>query len=312
MNISIIKDLFADAKPFAKLILALFIAFTCYLLASLITILIIIFVYHIPFEELNLHLKEGLGNSDLSLLRIFQISQSIGLFIVPAIVLNYLIFQTGDGFLTSKTYGSFYSWWIVLFTLIFSIPVIHFFIVWNSSVVFPDWFSSFEQILQEMESERTILTNRMTQNMSLSDYCINLFMIAILPAVGEEFLFRGVVQKVFIQWTRNNHISILISAILFSSIHLQFYGFVPRLILGVYFGYLFLWSRNIWMSVWAHFLNNAMAVSILYLSENTRMNMPGFFSQESYPHPSVVILSTIISSVLVLITYHEFKRKHSA
>ncbi|MBN2522592.1 MAG: CPBP family intramembrane metalloprotease [Bacteroidales bacterium] len=306
------KDLFVDAKPFAKLILALFIAFICYLLTSLITILIITFVYHIPFEELNLHLKEGLGNSDLSLLRIFQISQSIGLFIVPAIVLNHLIFQTGDGFLTSKTYGLFYSWWIVLFTLIFSIPVIHFFIVWNSSVIFPDWLSSFEKILQEMESERTILTNRMTQNMSPSDYCINLFIIAILPAVGEEFFFRGIVQKVFIQWTRNNHVSILISAILFSSIHLQFYGFVPRLILGIYFGYLFLWSRNIWMPVWAHFLNNAIAVSIFYLSENIRMNMPAFFSQDSYSHPSVVILSAIISSVLVLIIYQEFKRKYSA
>jgi membrane protease YdiL (CAAX protease family) len=312
MNISIMKDLFVDAKPFAKLILALFIAFICYLLTSLITILIIIFVYHIPFEELNLHLKEGLGNSDLSLLRIFQISQSIGLFIVPAIVLNHLIFQTGDGFLTSKTYGLFYSWWIVLFTLIFSIPVIHFFIVWNSSVIFPDWLSSLEKILQEMESERTILTNRMTQNMSPSDYCINLFIIAILPAVGEEFFFRGIVQKVFIQWTRNNHVSILISAILFSSIHLQFYGFVPRLILGIYFGYLFLWSRNIWMPVWAHFLNNAIAVSIFYLSENIRMNMPAFFSQDSYSHPSVVILSAIISSVLVLIIYQEFKRKYSA
>lgn len=312
MNIFIMKDLFVDAKPFAKLILALFIAFICYLLTSLITILIITFVYHIPFEELNLHLKEGLGNSDLSLLRIFQISQSIGLFIVPAIVLNHLIFQTGDGFLTSKTYGLFYSWWIVLFTLIFSIPVIHFFIVWNSSVIFPDWLSSFEKILQEMESERTILTNRMTQNMSPSDYCINLFIIAILPAVGEEFFFRGIVQKVFIQWTRNNHVSILISAILFSSIHLQFYGFVPRLILGIYFGYLFLWSRNIWMPVWAHFLNNAIAVSIFYLSENIRMNMPAFFSQDSYSHPSVVILSAIISSVLVLIIYQEFKRKYSA
>ncbi len=312
MNIPILKDLFADAKPFAKLIFTLFIVFTCYLTVSLITTLIIIFVYHIPFEELNLLLQEGPGDLHLSLLRVFQISQSIGLFIVPSIVLNHLIFQTGDGFLTSKAYNSFYSWWIVFFTLIFSIPVIHFFIVWNSSFVFPDRFSFFEQMLQKMESERMMLTNRMTQNMSLSDYFINLFVIAILPAVGEEFFFRGVVQKVFIQWTGNNHFSILISAILFSSIHLQFYGFIPRLILGVYFGYLFLWSRNIWMPVWAHFLNNAMAVSIIFLSENIRMTIPGFFSQDTNPNPSVLILSAIISSVLIMITYQQFKRKHIA
>ena len=97
-------------------------------------------------------------------------------------------------------------------------------------------------------------------------FITNIIMICILPAIGEEFLFRGIFQRLFIEWTKNVHIGILLGAFLFSFIHLQFFGFLPRLLLGIYFGYLFVWSRTIWLPVIAHFFNNAFAVVYYYIS----------------------------------------------
>jgi len=93
----------------------------------------------------------------------------------------------------------------------------------------------------------------------------NIFMIAIVAAIGEELIFRGVIQKIFARWTGNIHLAIIITGFLFSLIHLQFYGFFPRWLLGVMFGYLMVWSGTLWLPIFAHFVNNAVAVLVSYL-----------------------------------------------
>jgi membrane protease YdiL (CAAX protease family) len=97
-------------------------------------------------------------------------------------------------------------------------------------------------------------------------------MIAVLPAVGEELLFRGVIQKLFSKITRSHHWGIWISAILFSALHLQFYGFIPRLLLGAMFGYLLVWSGSLWLPILAHFINNAAAVTALFMIDHGYLN----------------------------------------
>ena len=114
---------------------------------------------------------------------------------------------------------------------------------------------------EEMAAE---LTEAFLKVDGVSGLVFNLFMIAFLPAIGEEFFFRGVVQRIFTRMTRNHHSGIWISAILFSAIHMQFYGFLPRMLLGVLFGYLLVWSGTIWLPVVAHFFNNAFAVIAMY------------------------------------------------
>ena len=90
-------------------------------------------------------------------------------------------------------------------------------------------------------------------------------LIAILPALGEELFFRGIVQRIFISWTKNPLLGIIIGAFLFSFMHLQFYGFIPRFYLGIIFGLIYFWSGSIWLPILAHFLNNAAAVIILFI-----------------------------------------------
>lgn len=309
MKMSILRELFANSNPPTRLLFALFIILISYFLTTFSTILIVIPIYSVSFEELNLLLSEGLSEADLSMLRLFQISQTIGLFIVPGIVLNYLLFRKGEGFFNTGTNSQpVYIGLIIFCSLIFSMPAIQFLLEWNSSLRFPEWLSFFENKLQQMESERNGLTIRMTENMNASAYFLNLFMIAVLPALGEEFLFRGVIQKVLFQWTRKIHISIFIAAVIFSAIHLQFYGFLPRLVLGIYFGYLFFWSKNIWLAVWAHFLNNAIAVSLIFLSTSENFREPGFIENNSRSGFLEVMISIAITTLLLLFTHQHFKR----
>ena len=84
--------------------------------------------------------------------------------------------------------------------------------------------------------------------------------MAILPAIGEELLFRGVFQRLLTEWTRNIHWGIILAALLFSFFHFEFYGFLPRFLLGVFFGYLFVWTSSIWVPILAHFTNNFIIV----------------------------------------------------
>jgi len=138
----------------------------------------------------------------------------------------------------------------------------------NSMLQLPAFLQGVENWMKEMEETALKLTMMFLKMPTLNDFLINLLMIGILPALGEEMIFRGVLQKSLIQMTRSPHAGIFLSAFIFSFIHLQFYGFLPRMALGIFFGYLFLWSQTLWLTVIAHLINNAGAVIFYYLADN--------------------------------------------
>jgi membrane protease YdiL (CAAX protease family) len=137
---------------------------------------------------------------------------------------------------------------------------------------FPEWLSGVEQWMKNAEENAAELTEVFLKVDSTGGLLFNLFMIALLPAIGEELLFRGVIQRIFTRMTQNIHWGIWISAILFSALHIQFYGFVPRMLLGVLFGYLLVWSGSMWLPVLAHFINNGFAVVAMYLIDKNVLN----------------------------------------
>jgi membrane protease YdiL (CAAX protease family) len=121
------------------------------------------------------------------------------------------------------------------------------------------YFENMEK--QYNEAIRAILLFRNT-----GDYLISLLVIAVVPAIVEEVLFRGGMQQILIRWFKYPLLGILVASFIFSSIHLSWYGFFPRMALGVVLGYIFFYTGNIWYSILAHFFNNALTVTILYLS----------------------------------------------
>ena len=187
---------------------------------------------------------------------------SIGVFILPSILFVYL---TESKFVISKSFSR-NQLAISICAMLFCIPIINYLALWNEAIHLPQFLSGIEDWMRAYETKSAVIMEYFLCMDTYSDLFINLFVIALIPAIGEEFLFRGVIQRGLTKWKNNPHFGIWISAFLFSALHMQFLGFVPRFLIGGFFGYLFLWSGSIWLPVIAHFINNALAVVLIFTS----------------------------------------------
>jgi membrane protease YdiL (CAAX protease family) len=143
----------------------------------------------------------------------------------------------------------------------------------NKGMKLPDFLKSLEQWMLIKELEMAEMTKQLLKMNSLGELVFNIFLLAVIPAIGEEFIFRGCLQRIFGRWSGNKHVAIWLTAIIFSAIHVQFYGFVPRMFLGALFGYLFTWSGTIWIPILAHFMNNAIAVTTAYVYQQQGISL---------------------------------------
>lgn len=202
-------------------------------------------------------------------------------------------------------------WWIVLsMVVITSIqPLAEYLGVLNNQMVLPSFLSGVELWMREAETAAATITAEILQGMHIKNILANVFIVAIIPAIGEELIFRGCFQKVLGQWWKNPHLAILVTAFLFSAIHFQFYGFLPRFVLGVVLGYLFYWSKNIWVSVIAHFLNNFMALMLYYYyvtygGIDNPLNVPSDFNRPVW----IILSGTLIFGIAAYLSYRLYKR----
>ena len=180
---------------------------------------------------------------------------------------------------------------------------------WNAQMSLPEFMKDVEAWMRLQEDKLEEATMFLTNINSPSELLLAMIVIGIIPAIGEEFLFRGLIQNQLQSWTRNAHWAIWITGILFSTIHIQFYGFVPRMLLGVLFGYMYLWSGNLIYPMLAHFANNGFQVIMLYLyrSEFTNFNID---ETDTVPW-TVFFTSATISVVLILYYKRHFMKEQS-
>ncbi len=256
---------FQNMRPFQQLLFSLFV-----ILVSFLVFMVISVLAAIPFigieSLMNITTINGMTDPEtLKVLKYFQVVQSFGLFIVPPIILGWLFYGKISEYLFLNKSFNLASVLLVLAMMFFAAPFINFVGELNANMTFPNWLSGVEQWMKNAEENAEVLTKAFLKVDTTGGLLFNIFMIAMLPAIGEELLFRGVIQRIFTNWTRSNNWGIWISAILFSALHMQFYGFVPRMLLGVLFGYLLIWSGSIWLPIIAHFLNNAIAVIGIFL-----------------------------------------------
>jgi len=261
-------------KPFPQLLFSAFV-----ILVSFLAFLLIAMVLAIPLFGLdsimNIPTLNDLSDPEsIRLLKYFQVVQSIGLFIVPPVVLAWLFHGQIAEYLLLNKKSTSTSIFLVAILVVFSLPLTNFIGEWNTRMEFPEFLAGLERWMKNAEENAAELTEAFLKVETTGGLLFNLFMIAFLPAIGEELLFRGVIQRIFSNWTRSHHWGIWISAILFSALHIQFYGFVPRMLLGVLFGYLLIWSGSMWLPILAHFFNNGFAVVAMYLIDNNILN-PG-------------------------------------
>ncbi len=298
---------FRDTKPFPQLIFAAFV-----ILVSFLGFMVLSVIVAIPFFGLDtiLHLPgpADLSNPEsLSILKFFQVIQSIGLFIIPPVILGYLFHGKILEYLYLDKSFNATTVILVLILMFFSGPFINLIGELNSNMSFPSWMEGVESWMKNAEENAAQITEAFLNVKTIPALAFNIFMVAFLPAIGEELLFRGVIQKIFTNMTRNHHWGIWISAILFSALHMQFYGFIPRVLLGALFGYLLVWSGSMWLPIIAHFINNAIGVTGMFLIHNNRLN-PEF---EEYGSTNGSYYMAALSVGLIIIFLVMIKRQNS-
>lgn len=188
---------------------------------------------------------------------------------------------------------------VITFMLVNSV-----FIAWNANIHFPEFMRGFEEWAKAKEKLAEETTRVLTQFDSGGELILAILVIAILPAIGEELVFRGMIQNEFYRGTKNIHLSIWISAVLFSAIHMQFFGFVPRMLLGALFGYLYHWSGQLSIAILAHFVNNAFQVLMIYFAQGGYVDKDVVESNDALPWPGVAIGT--VATIFLLHYFHRY------
>lgn len=191
--------------------------------------------------------------------------------------------------------------------VLFAMPAIAYVAEWNQKITLPDYFQGVYAWALEKEESLKQLTEFITNFDSVYGFFLGLLVIALIPAFAEELLFRGCLQNLLKDYTKNVHIAVWMSAMVFSAIHLQFFGFFPRMLLGALFGYLYVWTGSLLIPVTGHFINNGFTLFLLYMKNLGALKMD-VESTQDIPL-TMVLSSTAIFAALLIFFYIEVNRK---
>ena len=147
-----------------------------------------------------------------------------------------------------------------------------FLIDFNSQLVLPESMSELEAWMKQTENQMMELTKFLTDFQNIEEFLVGILVIGVLAGIGEEVFFRGLIQPKVRLYTGSIHWGIWLTAILFSAIHMQFYGFLPRMFLGAIFGYLYVYSGSLVYPILAHIFNNSITVLLIYLSKQGKID----------------------------------------
>lgn len=254
-----------NRHPFVKILMLLLMALLYTFLFAFIGFICIILINDVNIFT-NPNIIQNYNDPNvIKGLKLLQLFNQIGMFLLPPIFLALMVSRKRLNYLSlDKTSGSL-SFILIFLMALLALPIVNLVGMLNQQMHLPDFLQGVEDWMRNSEDNATRLIEKFMEMKNIGDLLINIFIIAIMAAVSEELFFRGVLQRLFKEWIGNIHISILITAILFSAWHMQFFGFFPRMLLGVFFGYLLHWSGSLYLPILAHFTNNATAVLIRYL-----------------------------------------------
>ncbi len=248
-NLFKFKGMFSANSPFSKLLLLIG--------ATIIFTMLGFIVWTVFHGDIN----------NLQSLKYLQLVESTGMFILPPLAMAWLWSEKPLEYLHLNKVINYKSILLIVAIMIVAIPFINLLGDINHRLVLPHQLTGLENWMKSSEAEATAMTEKLLNTHNVSGLVFNIILISIIPALGEELFFRGALQCIFTEW-KNIRWAIWFSAIVFSAIHLQFYGFIPRMLMGAFFGYMVLWSGSLWPAVLAHFINNVLAVIFYYFKYN--------------------------------------------
>ena len=292
-------------KPYwiQLIVLVLFMLGGMLVFSSLGTVIIML-LYHTP---------QMLEASDpVTAIRISQTLTTIGTFLVPALLFAYCQNRQWFDYNAANRRPKQSMVNMVLILSITLLPVVGVLASFNEFIMPQE--GAVAEFMRDMEEAANHILELVTTQRSSWDLIANLLVFAVLAGVCEEFFFQGSLQPLLMNWTKNPHVGILLTALIFSALHFQFYGFIPRFLLGVYLGYLFYWSRSLWLPILAHVLHNALTILVDYTLQGRGIDtnnmqftdMPG-----ALPMAAACTLVSAMAIVYVWRIYRDGKHEQS-
>ena len=240
-----------------------------------------------------------------------QLIQTAALFLLPPFLMAFLWTKQPLEWLKLKSETRGYGLWAI-FLMLIALPAINLVGYFNQQMSLPAFLEPLEQWMKTAEENAAHLTEQFLSVTTFDGLIINILLMALLPAVAEELTFRGVLQRLIQTQTNESinregnrvHIAIWCTAILFSAIHMQFYGFLPRMLMGALFGYALVWTGSLWIPILMHFTNNAMAVILYFLAIRSGWDM----DKVDTIGTNDTLWLGVVSLVLTIIGIYAFRR----
>jgi len=293
--------------PYMQFLILAAVVIGCMLLGTLIGVVIVLPIY--GMQAINHMATLDMAYPGvINTLWIFQISSTtIPLFVAPVIFGRFIV-REPEEYLKPAIKISPLLFVLVFAVMLFSTPAMAWLVDMNQKMVFPHWLQGVYDWMKQHEDEAQAETGTLLQMKTLSQMLFVLLVVGLLTAIAEEFLFRGCIQTIFTRWTKSTHWGIWIAAIIFSLIHMEFFGFVPRLMLGVFFGYFVAYSGSVWTGVWGHFINNGSQVVLTYLFKQKMTTIDPDASHFNY----AIISLSIISTAFLFVVYRNIAASKKA
>jgi uncharacterized protein len=216
-------------------------------------------MYGMDMTELLKSLSENTPVGTRNFMRLVLFINHVFSFIIPALATAYIAYKNRlwtyfklDKYPSVTLVGLAFLWLIV------SMPFVQYSYQLNKMIPLPEW-------MMQMEDSTSGMLQAIVAKENFYEIIVNVFLIGVIPGIGEELMFRGVIQQQMGRLFKDEHFQVWVSAAIFSAIHMQFQGFLARMILGALLGYLLVWSRTLWVPMIVHFLNNGLQVIGLYV-----------------------------------------------
>jgi len=291
-------------SPWGKVLILISLIILTALFTAFGSLLIVKVIFGIDIKSVATLLVHPETTKEIAFMKGYQLINQFGFFIFPVIVFSFLISPNPTGYFKLDRKPQLLSLLIGAMVIYTILPFNNYLTELNLQLKFPGFLHPVEIWMKVKEMQAGELTDIFLKTSTISGLMINLLVIALVPAIGEELLFRATGINLIKELTRNVHVAVLVTAFLFAFLHFQFLSFLPRFLLGLLLGYLYVISQSLWVPIFAHFVNNASSVIIYYLHYNgsIKISMDNFGATSNSVY---IIGSFLITLWLMFILYRQ-------
>ncbi len=287
------KALFSELRPGEQILFTILVFIISGLFFYGLALMTAALTYHLSLSEV-FGAMSAQDEADAGILKLVQIISGAGNYVFTAFFVSLLFTGSWTAWFKGEHRPEANGMLLAVLMIVSAIPFVNHITEINMNMRLP--FESLQHSMEKMEADAESITWILTKADNIGGLMINILMIAIIPGLGEELVFRGLIQKMFTGLFRNGHVAIIVTAIIFSALHLQFLSFFSRFFLGVLLGYLFYYGKSIWYPVLAHTFNNLLGVFFYYQAhkEGSPKDWGDIGTEKMFPWAAVISLFTFL------------------